>query len=112
MTGRIIGSGERARYLIDGQEVTKEAFDAAFPDKPIGEFGGHLAACWPMVSDTLAVHPDQVQEAMADAAATGTPVRFLDDGRPVFQDREQFRRYCEPRGYYARNGGYGDPRRK
>jgi hypothetical protein len=107
MTGRIVGNGKSARYYIDGKQVTKRAFDAAFPDKPIGTGAGLLG--WkPLVSDALAVHPNQVKEAIDDARAKGVSVDFKEDGRPVFTSRQQRKEYCKAYGFYDRNAGYGD----
>lgn len=58
--------GNTKVYVVDGKELTQAEFNEAFPDKPLGEpLQGHTAACWPMVSEALAVHPSQVDQANA-----------------------------------------------
>ena len=41
MTGRVVFGkfGRKDRYYLDGKEVTKRQFDAAFPAQPIAEDG-------------------------------------------------------------------------
>ena len=111
MVGIIRGSGAKTRYLIDYKEVTKEIFDAAFPDKPITEGSDLLvSADWkkPVKSDALAVHPKQVKEAREDAAKKGVPVEFLPDGRPVFRNRQERKQYMNAYGFFDKDAGYSD----
>lgn len=97
------------RYYIDGREVTKAEFDIAFPDQPL-RHDALVGTAWsrPIVSDALAVHPRQVQEAMASAAAKGVPTEFLPDGRPILRDRAHRKAYLKAYNFHDRNGGYGD----
>ncbi len=106
MKGRhIFGeNGKPDRYLIDGKEVTREEYEEAFPDQPLGIFGTHHAAGWPVISDSLAVHPNQVEEATEDAKKKGVPTEFLPDGRPVMRSKEHFTSYA--RRYGFRHRGY------
>lgn len=94
------------RYFIDGKEVTKAEFDAAFPDLGAGQ----SAICHfkPILSDALAVHPKQVQEAMEDAKRKGVPTEFLPDGRPVLRTRQHRKEYLKAYGFHDKRGGYGD----
>jgi hypothetical protein len=94
------------RYEIDGKEVSKAQFDAAFPDLPLGP----QQVCFfpPLASDAMAVHPHQVEEAREDARRKGVEVEFLPDGRPVFTSRAQRRAYLKAYRFFDRNGGYGD----
>jgi hypothetical protein len=94
------------RYFIDGKEVTKAVFDSHFPDKPIGPEA--LVGWKPIVSDALAVHPKQVQEATENAAAKGVPTEFLPDGRPVMRTRAHRKAYLKAYGFRDNDGGYGD----
>ena len=59
-------------------------------------------------SVALAVHPSQVQEAAADAAAKGVPTDFAPDGRPEFRDRKHRASYMRAYGFFDRDAGYGD----
>jgi hypothetical protein len=55
-------------------------------------------------------HPDQVKGFNEAARAEGfTGVHYHRDGTVTFADRTQYKRYAESRGYYAQNGGHGDP---
>jgi hypothetical protein len=76
------------------------------------QHGGQLATCWPMLSDAAGVHPDQIGEAKTKAAAAGIRVDFHPDGRVRFESAKQRKQYCEFRGLYDRNGGYGDPQKR
>ncbi len=93
-------------YFIDGQQVTKEAFDEAFPNKPIAS----EAACFfkPIESTALAVKPSQIAEAKAIAESRGVPTDFTPDGRPILRTRAHRKAYLRSRGMFDRSGGYGD----
>ena len=67
---------------------------------------------WPMLSDAMAVHPDQIQETREHAARHGVPTDFVPDGRPILLSRNHRKRYGELIGQYDRNGGYGDPQKR
>lgn len=99
--------GKPDQYFLDGKEVTRAEYDAAFPDKPIGG----SAPCFfkPIVSDALAVHPRQVKEATEDARRKGVPTDFQPDGRPIFRTRQHRSEYLRRYGFYDRQAGYGDP---
>jgi hypothetical protein len=64
---------------------------------------------WPILSDAVGVHPDQVKEAEAHARKHGVPTDFTPDGRAVLRDKAHRKAYCELIEHYDRNGGYGDP---
>ena len=95
MKGRIIGSGEKTRYLIDGVEVTKAAFEAVFPDKSLtgGQFGGTPTKGWPIYSECLAVDPSDRDEHSRAAQNKGVPTETLPDGRVVLRDRAHRKQY-------------------
>lgn len=115
MVGIIRGSGAKTRYLIDYKEVTKEVFEAAFPDKPITEGSDLLvSADWkkPILSDSLAVHAKQVREAQELADKRGVPTEFMVDGRPVFRSRKHRAEYCRTHGFFDRDAGYSDAQRQ
>lgn len=106
MRGVIRGHGESTTYWIDGRPVTKAEFDVAFPDKPMGPEA--LIGWKPVISDALAVHPRQVQEATENAKAKGVPTDFLPDGRPILTSRSHRKAYLRAYGFHDNNGGYGD----
>lgn len=121
MKGVIRGTAARPVYLIDGVEVTREVFEAAFPPRAFAPGtpsicgtprrpGNGRALCHfqPILSDALAVHPSQVQEATQDAIQKGVPTDFLPDGRPVLRTRAHRKQYMKAYGFFDRNAGYGD----
>lgn len=113
MIGRIVWSGKKARYYIDGKEVSKRRFNQAFPARPLtGAPGGHAPANWPMTSVAMGVSPRQIAKARAAAAQAGVPTDFNADGDAIFTSAAHRKQYCEAMGFYDRNGGYGDPQRK
>lgn len=66
---------------------------------------------WPMLSDAVGVHPDQIPEARRVAREQGVPTDFNEDGRVVFRSRAHRKKYierCVP-GVHDLDGGYGDP---
>jgi len=80
--------------------------------KELGGFN-HYAGAWPLHSVAAGVGPDQVQEATEHAKAIGVPTEFdKQTGDAIFIDKRHRKRYCEKRGLYDKNGGYGDPQRK
>lgn len=60
-------------------------------------------------SDALAVHPDQIPEALADAQRRDVKIAFEGDGTAVWKSRRDRKNYCEAYGYHDKDGGYGDP---
>lgn len=108
MRGRILYKSTGAEYYVDGRQATKDEFFAAFPPQPIGDGSGLTSWQRPIVSDALAVHPEQVDEAVADAKAKGVPTEFLPDGRPLLVSRRHRKEYLRKYGFRDNNGGYGD----
>lgn len=104
--------GRPDRYEIDGQEVTRAQYDAAFPDKPVAEACGDGAGlvAWhrPVLSDGLAVHPEQVPEAMERDRRHGINTQYDAEGRPVLTDRGMRRRLLKSLNMHDGDGGYGD----
>ena len=98
--------GEVPEYLIDGKPVTKEAFDAAFPEQE-GWPGMTHGAGWPMASDGMAVHPDQIPEARERDLKHGITTDYLPDGRPVLRDRAHRRAMMRSLGLIDRNSYTG-----
>jgi hypothetical protein len=66
------------------------------------------SACWPMVSDALAVHPKQVQQARERAKRHGINVEYKSNGQVVIPDRAERRRLLRLEGFHDNSGGYGD----
>jgi hypothetical protein len=112
LTGKIIYGSYRTpdRYFVDGKEVTREQFDAAFPPKDLSEPpAGPHPGCWPLYSDALAVHPKQIREAMKRDRAHGIASEYNpSDGRMILKDRGQRRDVMRSLGIHDNEGGYGD----
>ena len=58
----------------------------------------------PLHSEALAVHPNQIPEAIEVAKRKGVPVEFDKVGRPIFTSSRQFREYAKRHGF--RHRGY------
>ena len=108
MMGKIVGD----KYFLresptdSWREVTSKRFDKAIPSKPIGTVIGHSPGCWPMVCETVAVHPDQIEEARQAAVDYGVPTEFTKLGQPIFNDATHRYKYIKSRGFHDKNGGY------
>ena len=70
---------------------------------------GKRKRTWPMVSNAMGVHPDQIPEFMEDARKHGIALNFTPDGGAIFESPGQRKEYCRIKGEHDRNGGYGDP---
>jgi len=71
--------GKETTYFVNDKEITKEEYEKEFPPKSLEEIGpcdGHRPGIWPMYSEALAVHPDQVDEANERARKCGIGARY------------------------------------
>jgi hypothetical protein len=112
--------GKPAKYFVDGREVTEAQYDAAFPSKleELLEAGDLLPSDtrtgWPLASDALAVHPDQVQEANERNRKAGVNVTYSDGkdghkkGQALLPSRHERRKLLRLEKAHDRDGGYGD----
>lgn len=66
-------------------------------------------ANWPMESDALGVHPNQVEDARRESERLGVPTDFTRDGRAILVSPAHRKRYARALGFHDRNGGYSDP---
>ena len=91
-----------AEYYLDGVRVSKKKFDKAlYPVKQ--ERPAVLPVCkiparWPKTSNSMAVHPTQVQEAQKVAAEKGCPTEYTKRGKPIFRDKQHMRKYLKAHG--------------
>lgn len=109
--GVVRGKMGQERYFVEGVEVTKEEWDATFPDHKIypGEsLGTPSPGAWPLISDAAGVHPEQIEDAMQGAKNLGVPTDFTAEGQAIFRDRDHRRRFLRAHGYFDKHGGYGD----
>lgn len=96
-------------YTIDGHEVTKEEFEAEFPEQPL-EIGEPYRPCVfkPIASEALAYHPKQIPEAKKYLEKMGVGDTQIDStGRPIFRDRQHRRRVLRALGKIDRNSFSG-----
>ena len=100
---RIVHRKGVTTYYLDDAEVTERQYRKRYPLRE--EKGpSSFVTFKPMHSEALCVHPDQRDEAIADAKAKGVPVDFDQEGRPVFTSSRQFRDYAKIYGF--RHKGY------
>jgi len=64
---------------------------------------------WPLASEAMAVHPDQIPEAREHDRRHGVPTDYDRLGRPIFTSREHRKRYARSYGWRDYDGGDGDP---
>lgn len=109
MTGTIRWKEEtgEAEYLLDGEVVTESEFRQGFPDK-MGAPGGHAASCWPMKSEALACHPDQVVDHNERNRSKGIGARYNADGTCVIESRGDRKKLLRLEKMHDKSGGYGD----
>ena len=62
----------------------------------------------PIVSEAAGVHPEQINEAKAYDRSHGLSVEYTPDGRPVFTNRSERRRYLAAHHMHDLQGGNGD----
>ena len=67
---------------------------------------------WPMYSEAMGVHIDQIPEAVAESKRRGVPTEYDSIGRPKFESKSHRRRFCEAFGAWDKDAGYGDPVRR
>lgn len=102
---------EKNRYYEGDKEITREEYEGKFPSRLDlnSPPGGQRPGCWPMLSDAMGVHPNQIAEAYQDSLRRGVPTDFHQDGRPIFTDQAHRKAYAKAYGYRDRNACYGDP---
>lgn len=112
MVGRIVGTGAKTRYLIDGQEVSKTAFDKAFPDKPLSGVVGTGNWARPVISDAMGVAPRFIKAVQERNAKAGLSINYTKDGRPILTNSGERQELMRLHGLHDNNGGYkaGGPR--
>jgi hypothetical protein len=99
-------------YFIGDKLVSQEEFDAAFPAKKIGVpmNAGNTPGIWPMKSDALAVHPEQIPLVLERNKRHGlTSVEYdPKDGRAIIPDRGARRMLNRIEKFHDNEGCYGD----
>ena len=108
MRGTIKGMGDRQTYWIDGREATRTEFRKAFPAQPLGSAECITAWKRPILSDALAVHPDQIPEVLERNRQHGIYIDYAPDGRPILTNRRDRAKLLKLEGCHDHSGGYGD----
>lgn len=75
------------------------------------EHGDYRQVCgnWPLKSDALGCHPDQIPEMQQAYAKQGVDVNFdKDTGQAILRDRSHRRDVMRVAGIHDRDAGYGD----
>ncbi len=63
---------------------------------------------WPILSDALAVHPDEIKDAKAYAASRGVKVEFAPGGECILESRAHRKDVCGAFDVFDKDAGYGD----
>lgn len=92
------------RYYRGGKEVTREEWlegsaglEEIFASGQTGL--GQTPAGWPMLSDSMGVHPLQRQEAIDQARSLGVPTDFNERGQAVLRDPMHRKRLARALGF-------------
>jgi len=86
--------------LDDGRKARRSIADEHRPNNYIDPWAT------PMLNEALAVWPDQVAEARADAARKGVPTDFARDGRVVIRSQQHYRQFCKAYGVVNKGDFY------
>lgn len=116
MKARIVYGTRKSkdRYYIDEKEVTREEFDAAFPNRvdqllKTGQMlPAHTTTCWPMISEAAAIHPEQIAEATEWNKKMGDHVKYTSTGEAIFTSRRQRKEHLKNIRLRDKNAGYSD----
>lgn len=112
--GRVVYVRGGKKFFINDVEVSEKEFHKTFPTKikdilKSGLLGqAHTKTCWPMVSDAVGVHPDQVEEANARNKKHGLATRYNEDGQAIIPSRLERKKLLQLEQFFDRDGGYGD----
>lgn len=89
--------------------MTKQAFDEAFPPKPIGVPAVEATWVKPIESEAMACTVRQIPAMMERNAKHGLRVDYNPQtGAPILTSRAERRRLMRIEGLIDRQGGYGD----
>jgi hypothetical protein len=96
------------QYFIDNVEVTEDEYRQHFKPAERISFMCSAPGIWPLRSEALAVHPDQIGEATVSAIKRGVATDFDRSGAPIFRTRGHRTAYMKAYGFHDKDGGYGD----
>ncbi|MHB1950125.1 MAG: hypothetical protein ACYCQK_01470 [Acidiferrobacteraceae bacterium] len=100
-----IGAKFRCISQLDGGEYTESLIGMGYKGKA-------RTKAFLLKSDAMGINPDQKIEAMKADEALGVKVEYDDAGRAIFRSKGQYKRYAEAHGFYDRNAGYSEPKRR
>lgn len=100
-----LGTKFRCVSKLDGSEFTETLTG-------VGKKGCAAGTrTWILKSDAMGINPDQRLDAMKADEKLGCSIDYDEAGRAIFRSPGQYRQYAEAHGFFARNGGHGDPQR-
>lgn len=93
-------------YYLGGTRVTKEEYEAVHPPRKWepGPARTQGTTTWPLESQALAVHPEQVHEANERAKRHGIAAEYREDGTCVIADATARRRLLKLEGLVDKDG--------
>jgi hypothetical protein len=120
---RKVGSGELVEFYMTPDEMQARSDNGFITlddgNEAVRDFQAEHAPrkrtrgeSWPLESEAMGVHPDQIPEMKRLAKEHGVPTDFTPDGRAILRSRGHRKKFAETFGFWDRNGGYGDPQRR
>lgn len=111
--GRIKYTSRGEEFFLGDKPVSREEFESVFRPKEIGPTRGQTASCWPLKSEALACHPEQIPELIERNKRHGVAgVSYDKDGTAILADRGARRDLMALEGCHDKSGGYGDDHSK
>jgi hypothetical protein len=110
----IYGPKGAKQFYIGGKEVTAEQFAKIAPNRIEDLLKSRIMlasatpGAWPMRSEALAVHPDEVQMANERNHKAGLATTYDSDGIAIIPTREERRKLLRAEGLHDKHAGYGD----
>lgn len=65
-------------------------------------------SCWPLLSNSMGVLPEQIPEAVQDAKNRGVPTQFDPEGPAIFENRSHRRKFLKAYEAHDKDACYGD----
>lgn len=97
------GYGAPDRYYLDGVEVSQQKYESATTPKEIGCPMGGQPYVRPILSDAMAVHPDQIESAMEKNYKDGVPTNYMPDGRPIITSHQHQKALAKSYRYFNKD---------
>lgn len=79
--------------LIDGKKWKHDIAADIAPRRTTGD------GIWPARSESMAIEPEQIKEAMDRDRRCGVPTDYTKDGRPILRSEKHRRDYIRLRGF-------------